>query len=98
MSKIRGVRDIPTSIELARSRATSVHQREYEMLSELARLGREKVWLYKEKENWQEKVNQIDGRLRDIKKLEKSLYRQMEDLQTARHAARPERPEIVVKY
>lgn len=71
---IKGLCDIPNVTKLGqRRRVYSQAQYEYEILSELAQLSREKTWLNKEKENWQEKINRINNRVLDIERLEETL-------------------------
>lgn len=103
-TKFRGIRDIPSVVKL--KRLGQVRARcEYETLNELARLSREKTWLNKEKENWQERIDRIDARLREIEELERSLHQRMAveekintDAQGAMQVADKEKHEVTIKY
>jgi hypothetical protein len=107
MSKLRGIRDIPSTMKLRRSmRVRAQSEYDYEILNELARLGREKAWLCKEKENWLEKIDRINARLSEIEELAGSLRQQIaareniaSDVQgTAKQAAGKEGREVVIRY
>jgi predicted nuclease with TOPRIM domain len=107
MNKLRGVRDIPSSMKLRRSvRVRAQSEYEYEILNELTQLGREKARLCKEKENWQEKIDRINARLSEIEELERSLHRRIAirentapDVQDVpKQAVGKEGREVVIKY
>jgi hypothetical protein len=71
---IKRLYDIPSMAKLGqRRRMGSQIQYEHEVLTELAQLSREKTWLNKEKDNWQERISRIDNRLLEIGKLEETL-------------------------
>lgn len=102
-AKLRGLRDIHSAMKrkLASMPERACAQSEYEILSELVRLGKEKERLDEEKKNWQERVTRIDVRLREIARLEESLQQQMADrekaapdVQDTEWAGR----EVVIKY
>jgi len=105
-AKLRGLRHISSAMK---HRLVSMPERvcaqsESDILSELARLGKEKQRLDEERENWQERVWSIDARLKDVNKLEEWLQQRMEqmamkqevdlDAQDAKWAGH----EIVIKY
>lgn len=71
-TKLKGLRHIPSLMKVER-KFNNQTENEYEMLNGLAQLGREKLRLNKEKENWQERLDAIDERLEEIRDLEKSL-------------------------
>jgi len=70
---IKGLCDVNMMKLGQRRRMGSQVQYEYEVLTELSQLSREKTWLNKEKENWQERINRINNRLLEIGKLEETL-------------------------
>lgn len=98
---------IPNMMKLGkRQRVRSQVQHEHEILSELAQLSREKTWLNKEKDNWQERINRINKRLLDIEELEKSLIPKQTvikeqspiDVKRGNQTSAKESHEIIVKY
>jgi len=104
MNKLRGVRNIPSVMKLRRPRRVRA-QGESAIFNELAQLSQEKVRLNEERENWQERIEWIDARLREIEELEESLRRQVApkeeialDAQDVKQAAGKGRHEVIVKY
>jgi|GEM_PF-2410068 len=104
MSKLRGARDIPSIMRSGQSRGMRA-QYEYEILNELAQLSREKEWLNKEKKKWEDRIERIDARLRDIAKQAELLQRRMApreeiapDAQDAKQTVEKEGREVVVRY
>ena len=103
---IKGLYDIPSVTKLGQRRRMGQVQYEYEVLNELSQLGREKAWLHKEKENWQERLNRINKRLLDIEKLEKTLIqKQMAmkeqrplDVERGSQTSDKETREMIIKY
>jgi len=105
-AKLRGLRNISSAMKhkLASMPERMRSQSEYEILHELARLGKEKERLDGERENWQERVYWIDERLKEVKRLEESLQRRMEqmaaeqevvlDVQDVKWSGR----EVIIKY
>jgi FtsZ-binding cell division protein ZapB len=71
MKKLKGIRDIPSTMKLQQSRKLRDQDfdDEYEVFNALAQLGREKSRLKQERENWQDRINRIDTRLEEINKL-----------------------------
>jgi len=103
-NRLKGLRDISTFMNLRRSRGQAQYN-EYEIFNELARLAREKVQLNKEKRNWQERIDWIDARLREIENLVDSLKGHTTekegiapDIQHTRQAAGNDGRELIVKY
>jgi len=99
--------EIPNATKLGqRRRMGSQVQYEYEILNELSQLGREKVWLNKEKENWQERINRINNRLLDIEKVEETLIQKQIamkdqislDVKGGSQTSDKEAREVVIKY
>jgi len=103
---VKGLNGTPNITKIGqRRRMGSQVQYEHEILSELVQLSREKTWLNKEKENWQERISQINERLLDIEKLEETLIQKqmaMKQEQTYLNAGKDsqisEAREMVIKY
>jgi len=105
-AKLGGLRNIPTAMKhkLVSMPEQMRAQSKYDVLSELARLGKEKERLDKEKKNWQERIHWIDARLKEVENLEESLQHRIEqmaaeqevalDVQDARLSGR----EMIIKY
>jgi len=104
--KLRGLRNIPSAMKhkLASMPEQVRVQSEYDILSKLARLGKEKERLGEEKKNWQERVYWIDAHLKEVERLEESLQQRMEqmaadqavtiDVQDTKRSGR----EVIIKY
>lgn len=104
MNKLRSLQDIPSAIRNLRSGLSSQGEHnEYRIFNELAQLSRERARLGKERENWQERLDRIDTRLKQIEKEEESLRQQIA-MKTPSHAEGHEQPaakeasEMVLKY
>lgn len=112
MNKIKGLRSINNTMShIKRNLRTSAQHDEYEVYHKLAQLGLEKSRLNRERENWQEKIDQIDERLRGIAELEAPLQERIAMkgnrvsnrarsfiIQHAGQNTEKERREVVIKY
>jgi len=88
-TKPKGIKYVPSLMKIDR-RLENQTENEYKMLNGLAQLGREKLQLNKEKENWLERLDTIDKRLKEIRTLEESLKQRLYGLMPLRpsHNAR----------
>jgi len=105
MNKLKGLEDIPSTMSPRRLRRSLTEpDHEHEIFSEMARLSREKLWLSRERQSWQERIERIDARLKEVAKLEESLQQQMvkksptfcDTKQTAKNDN--SKHEVIVKY
>ena len=103
-----GLQSIATIMKTGQTR--QVHTQRHEILNELARLDRESSLLGEARINFQEMIKQIDRRLTEMEKIEKSLQRHLAqmtpkgktalDVQDAKPTAGQEeiRNEMVIRY
>jgi len=104
---VKGLCGIPNMIRLGqKQRVYSQTQQAHEIFSELAQLSREKTWLNKEKENWQERINRISERMLDIEKMEESLIQKQKAMkeqmtlgtESVSQTSDKEAHEMIIKY
>jgi len=101
-AKIRGIQHLPRGVKGGLPRQA---RSQHEIFNELARLGREKEWLNKEKRVWQERLKRIDARVGELEELQDVLQRQIAmkeestyNIQDADQSAGNEKREVVIRY